>query len=94
MSASPFTSLKLLHYTLTLCFSDDVRNDLYVTLVQGEFKKGGKYSDKNVEVTMCVCNQHGKVLEVRAVHMPAHQLYSVPLVFMYDVSFYGCIFVL
>ena len=41
-----------------------MRNDLYVTLVQGEFKKGGKYSEKNVEVTMCVCNQHGKVLQV------------------------------
>lgn len=43
---------------------DDVRNDLYLTLIQGEFKKGTKKADKNVEVTVEVCNQHGEVLQV------------------------------
>ena len=52
-----------------VCYKDDVRNDLYVTLVQGEFRRGYKTSDKNVEVTMSVCNQHGKVLEVRGVNL-------------------------
>ena len=47
-----------------MIFSDDVRNDLYVTLTQGEFRKAGKSSDKNVEVTMCVCNRKGEVLKV------------------------------
>ncbi len=42
----------------------DVRNDIYVTLTQGEFKRGNKTSDKNIEVSMCVCNQHGEVLQV------------------------------
>ncbi len=43
----------------------DVRNDIYVTLNTGEFKRGNKTSDKNIEVTMCVCNQNGDVLKVR-----------------------------
>ena len=35
-----------------------------MTLVQGEFKKGAKKADKNVEVTVNVCNQHGEILQV------------------------------
>jgi len=44
----------------------DVRNDIYVTLMQGELKRGagGKVTDKNVEVTIMVCNQEGKVIPV------------------------------
>ncbi|CAH0555295.1 unnamed protein product [Brassicogethes aeneus] len=38
----------------------DVRNDLYLTIVGGEFNKGNKSSDKNVEVTVKVCNSSGK----------------------------------
>lgn len=38
----------------------DVRNDLYLTLLSGEFPKGNKTSDKNVEVTVTVCNEEGK----------------------------------
>ncbi|XP_058798317.1 dedicator of cytokinesis protein 1 isoform X2 [Phymastichus coffea] len=37
----------------------DVRNDLYLTLVSGEFSKGSKSTDKNVEVTVKVCNDDG-----------------------------------
>lgn len=37
----------------------DVRNDLYLTLVSGEFSKGSKTTDKNVEVTVKVCNEEG-----------------------------------
>ncbi|XP_024936302.1 dedicator of cytokinesis protein 1 isoform X7 [Cephus cinctus] len=37
----------------------DVRNDLYLTLVCGEFSKGSKSTDKNVEVTVKVCNEVG-----------------------------------
>ncbi|KAK3597762.1 hypothetical protein CHS0354_006119 [Potamilus streckersoni] len=41
----------------------DVRNDIYVTLMEGEFNKGPtKTSDRNVEVTMVVCNQKGEVI--------------------------------
>ncbi|XP_076651042.1 dedicator of cytokinesis protein myoblast city isoform X1 [Halictus rubicundus] len=37
----------------------DVRNDLYLTLISGEFNKGSKSTDKNVEVTVKVCNEYG-----------------------------------
>lgn len=40
----------------------DVRNDLYLTLVGGEFAKGSKSSDKNIEVTATVCNEKGVVV--------------------------------
>ncbi|KAK9692481.1 DHR-2, Lobe A [Popillia japonica] len=38
----------------------DVRNDLYLMLQQGEFPKGNKTSDKNVEVIVKVCNEKGE----------------------------------
>ncbi|NWX94248.1 DOCK2 protein, partial [Nothoprocta pentlandii] len=40
----------------------DVRNDIYLTLVQGEFDKGNKKTQKNVEVTVCVCDEAGGVV--------------------------------
>ncbi|XP_043920391.1 dedicator of cytokinesis protein 2-like [Protopterus annectens] len=40
----------------------DMRNDIYVTLVQGEFDKCNKTTQKNVEVTMCVCDQEGNII--------------------------------
>ncbi|ETN61959.1 dedicator of cytokinesis protein 1 [Anopheles darlingi] len=40
-------------------FPGDVRNDLYLTLVSGEFSKGSKSSDKNIEVMAYVCNKQG-----------------------------------
>lgn len=43
----------------------DVRNDIYLTLVQGDFDKGSKTAHKNVEVTMSVYDEDGKKLEVQ-----------------------------
>ncbi|OWK56749.1 Dedicator of cytokinesis protein 2 [Lonchura striata] len=48
----------------------DVRNDIYLTLVQGEFDKGNKKTPKNVEVTVCVCDEAGNVLQ-NAIHAGA-----------------------
>ncbi|XP_071068039.1 dedicator of cytokinesis protein 5 isoform X2 [Dasypus novemcinctus] len=45
----------------------DVRNDIYVTLIHGEFDKGKKKTPKNVEVTMSVYDEDGKRLE-KAIH--------------------------
>ncbi|GAB5570216.1 dedicator of cytokinesis protein 5 isoform X1 [Prionailurus iriomotensis] len=45
----------------------DVRNDIYVTLIHGEFDKGKKKTPKNVEVTMSVYDEAGKLLE-KAIH--------------------------
>ena len=43
----------------------DVRNDLYLTLLGGEFTRGNKVQDRNVEVTVKVCNRDGSVRQVR-----------------------------
>lgn len=54
-----------------VCFAGDVRNDIYVTLIHGEFDKGKKKTPKNVEVTMSVHDEEGKLQEVRGVsHNP------------------------
>ncbi|XP_006884978.1 PREDICTED: dedicator of cytokinesis protein 5 [Elephantulus edwardii] len=45
----------------------DVRNDIYVTLIHGEFDKGKKKTPKNVEVTMSVYDEDGKLVE-KAIH--------------------------
>lgn len=42
----------------------DVRNDLYLTLVSGDFSKGAKTTDKNVQVTVSVCNEKGQIIPV------------------------------
>ena len=42
----------------------DVRNDVYVTLVQGEFDRGNKPKARNVEVSIEVCTSDGTLLEV------------------------------
>lgn len=45
-------------------FPGDVRNDLYVTLLNGEFSKStGKTCDKNIEVSVCVCNELGEMVK-------------------------------
>ncbi|XP_052772351.1 dedicator of cytokinesis protein 1-like isoform X4 [Mya arenaria] len=41
----------------------DVRNDIYVTIMEGEFNRGAKTADKNVEITMFLCNKSGQTLE-------------------------------
>ncbi len=47
-----------------IIFPGDVRNDLYVTLLQGEFSKiMGKTSDKNIEVTVTVCDDKGETVQ-------------------------------
>lgn len=43
-------------------FPGDVRNDLYLTLISGEFTKGSKGSDKNIEVTAVVCDEKGSIV--------------------------------
>ncbi|KAL4631173.1 dedicator of cytokinesis protein 2 [Arapaima gigas] len=40
----------------------DVRNDIYLTLVSGDFDKYNKTTQKNVEVIMVVCDEEGKIV--------------------------------
>ncbi|KAG8178683.1 hypothetical protein JTE90_011611 [Oedothorax gibbosus] len=40
----------------------DVRNDLYLTISYGEFTKGAKSSDRNIEVSVKVLNEKGQLI--------------------------------
>lgn len=52
-------------YCMAFTFAGDIRNDLYVTLEKGEFERGGKSVQKNIEVTMHVLYADGENLRVR-----------------------------
>ena len=41
-----------------------MRNEMFITLERGEFEKGGKSVQKNVEVTMYVLDVQGDILPV------------------------------
>ncbi|MEQ2169851.1 Dedicator of cytokinesis protein 3, partial [Goodea atripinnis] len=41
----------------------DIRNDLYLTLERGEFERGGKSVQKNIEVTLWVLYADGDTLK-------------------------------
>lgn len=43
----------------------NVRNDIYVTLLQGEFDRGKKKTPKNVEVILSVHDEEGNPMEVK-----------------------------
>ncbi|KAL7981409.1 hypothetical protein Chor_002305 [Crotalus horridus] len=57
----------------------EVRNDIYVTLLNGEFDKGKKKTPKNVEVTMSVHDEDGNILE-------SHVLSFVPFAFCFGYT--------
>lgn len=59
-SPQPLFSATLTHVPI----AGDIRNDIYVTLIHGEFDKGKKKTPKNVEVTMSVFDEEGNLLEV------------------------------
>lgn len=42
-----------------------MRNDIYVTLLQGEFDRGKKKTPKNVEVILSVYDDEGNSMEVQ-----------------------------
>ncbi|KFM70972.1 Dedicator of cytokinesis protein 1, partial [Stegodyphus mimosarum] len=41
----------------------DVRNDLYLTISHGEFTKGAKSSDRNIEVSVRAVNEKGQLIK-------------------------------
>ncbi|CAG2106061.1 unnamed protein product, partial [Medioppia subpectinata] len=60
---SPFTSVARKMGFPEVILPGDIRNDLYLTLVSGEFSKGSKKSERNVEVTVKVCNEKSQTLQ-------------------------------
>lgn len=59
----PLWSLRLWLHSVP---AGDIRNDLYLTLEKGDFERGGKSVQKNIEVTMYVLYADGEILKVRA----------------------------
>uniref|UniRef100_A0A670JCQ5 Dedicator of cytokinesis 2 n=1 Tax=Podarcis muralis TaxID=64176 RepID=A0A670JCQ5_PODMU len=55
----------------------DIRNDIYITLLNGDLDKSNKTSQRNIEVNMCVCDEDGKVIPVRAGDKPTSEYKSV-----------------
>lgn len=56
-------------HLLRMCFIivlGDTRNDLYLSVERGEFERGGKSVQKNIEVTLYVLYADGDTLKVRA----------------------------
>ena len=49
---------------LLLLFTGRDRNDIYLTLEYGQFEKGSKRAERNVEIAIAVCDKDGKVIPV------------------------------
>jgi len=59
-----FMSFFNLNFGFLMDISDTLRNDLFLTLVKGEFEKGAKTASKNIEVRVIVVDKFGKELQV------------------------------
>ena len=59
---SPFTSVARKMGFPEVILPGDIRNDLYLTLTSGEFSKGSKKSERNIEVTVKVCNEKAQTI--------------------------------
>ena len=46
-----------------IIYPSDNRNDLYVIINCGKFSKGNKLRDKNIEVTLEVCDEKGNPIK-------------------------------
>ena len=46
-----------------IIYPSDNRNDLYVIVNSGKFSKGNKLRDRNVEVTLEVCDEKGNPIK-------------------------------
>ena len=49
------------------------RNDVYITLERGEYDKGSKTAQKNVEVAVVVVNDSGEIRQVSCVCLYAEK---------------------
>lgn len=66
------TTFSMLYLTMWIfAFTlGDIRNDLYLTLERGDFERGGKSVQKNIEVTMYVLYADGEILKVNKNMLP------------------------
>ena len=54
-----------MHWLVCHAPTGDVRNDIYITLETGQFEKGHKRAERNVEVAIEVVDGAGKTIPVR-----------------------------
>ena len=59
-----WNKLQILYVYVSIPFPGDIRNDLYLTLERGDFERGGKSVQKNIEVTVYVLYADGEILKV------------------------------
>ena len=59
---SPFTSVARKMGFPEVILPGDIRNDLYLSLISGEFSKGSKKSERNIEVTVKVINEKAQTI--------------------------------
>jgi len=59
-----FWCVRVLCVNVSFLVQGDIRNDLYLTLERGDFERGGKSVQKNIEVTMYVLYADGEILKV------------------------------
>lgn len=55
---------RCLGLNVSTCAAGDIRNDLYLTLERGDFERGGKSVQKNIEITVYVLYADGEILKV------------------------------
>lgn len=60
---SPFTLVARKMGFPEVILPGDIRNDLYLTLISGEFSKGSKKSERNIEVTVKVINEKAQTIQ-------------------------------
>ncbi len=48
------------HITLSMPAAGDVRNDVYITMESGQFEKGSKRAERNVEVAVSVIDKDAR----------------------------------
>lgn len=62
--ATVYVHVNFALFLLLLLFTGRDRNDIYLTLEYGQFEKGSKRAERNVEIAIAVCDKDGKIIPV------------------------------
>ena len=62
--ATVYVHVNFALFLLLLLFTGRDRNDIYLTLEYGQFEKGSKRAERNVEIAIAVCDKGGNIIPV------------------------------